>query len=249
MTHEEIEELLGAYALDAVERDEAEEVERHLLECPRCRSEVASYREVAALMGNYGGDAPAGIWERITGGMEEPSSMPALRALPGGRPTGLRRALVPVMGAAVAAAVVALALVGIRLSSLDGRINHLQSALGQQSISRTAVQALLAADTRKVVMTSGDDRLQADLAVRSDGQTVIAWDDLPVLPPGRTYQMWGLVGHAPVSLGITGRDARNAIFRIDRAMSLLMITDEPAGGVPRPGETPVLVQGSLAGVL
>lgn len=65
MTHAEISELLGAYALDAVSPDEATEIEQHLAECPRCRAEVAAHREVAGVLGNLGGTAPAGLWSRI----------------------------------------------------------------------------------------------------------------------------------------------------------------------------------------
>lgn len=65
MTHAEIAELLGAYALDAVSPDEAAEIEEHLAECPRCRAEVSAHREVAGVLGNLSGTAPAGLWGRI----------------------------------------------------------------------------------------------------------------------------------------------------------------------------------------
>ena len=65
LAHEDIQELLGAYALHAVDPDEAEVVERHLEGCPRCRAEVEGHREVATLIGNSGGDAPDGLWDRI----------------------------------------------------------------------------------------------------------------------------------------------------------------------------------------
>ena len=58
MTHAEIAELLGAYALDAVSPDEAAEIEEHLAECPRCRAEVSAHREVAGVLGNLSGTAP-----------------------------------------------------------------------------------------------------------------------------------------------------------------------------------------------
>ncbi len=75
--HHELQELLGAYALDAVDPDEAAEIEFHLLTCPRCRAELAEHREVAALLGYAGAPAPAGVWDRIVAGLEEPP--PALR--------------------------------------------------------------------------------------------------------------------------------------------------------------------------
>ena len=65
LTHEEIQELLGAFALDAVDGDEAEAIELHLRECPRCRAEVTEQREVAALLAHTGATAPEGVWVRI----------------------------------------------------------------------------------------------------------------------------------------------------------------------------------------
>src|SRR5262245_65530962 len=65
LTHDEIQELLGAYCLDAVDPDEVEAIEAHLPDCPRCRAEVAELREVAALLANNDTDAPDGLWDRI----------------------------------------------------------------------------------------------------------------------------------------------------------------------------------------
>ncbi len=73
-THEELQELLGVYALDALEPDEAAEVEAHLAQCPRCAAEVDAHREVAGLIGNGGAEAPAELWDRIA------------ERLPAGRP-------------------------------------------------------------------------------------------------------------------------------------------------------------------
>ena len=69
-THTELQELLGAYALDAVDGDEYDAVELHLRECPRCRAELADHREVAALIGHGGAAAPEGVWDRIVAAIE-----------------------------------------------------------------------------------------------------------------------------------------------------------------------------------
>ena len=63
-THEEVAELLGAYALDAVGPDEVVMIETHLEVCPRCRAEVAAHREVAAVLAYGGATAPDGLWAR-----------------------------------------------------------------------------------------------------------------------------------------------------------------------------------------
>jgi len=69
--HDVVQDLLGAFSLDAVEADEAVEVERHLEVCARCRQELSGYREVTSLLAHGGGEAPAGLWERIAAGMGE----------------------------------------------------------------------------------------------------------------------------------------------------------------------------------
>ncbi len=64
-THEEIQELLGAYALDAVDRGTEAIIELHLESCIRCSTEVAQHHEVAALLANSGGAPPAELWDGI----------------------------------------------------------------------------------------------------------------------------------------------------------------------------------------
>ncbi|MGD2050838.1 MAG: zf-HC2 domain-containing protein [Acidimicrobiia bacterium] len=61
MTHRDIQEFLGAYALDAVEEEERRTVERHLTICPECRSEVVDHREVAARLAPATA-GPPGLW-------------------------------------------------------------------------------------------------------------------------------------------------------------------------------------------
>jgi anti-sigma factor RsiW len=69
--HQEIEELLGAYALDAVDDDEGRVVEAHVATCPRCRAELAEHRAVTGLFAFSGQEAPGGLWDRISAGMHE----------------------------------------------------------------------------------------------------------------------------------------------------------------------------------
>src|SRR5256885_12618210 len=70
MTHTEISELLGAYALDAVDGDEAEEVRAHLDTCPRCADEVRQHREAAAPLAFAGERAPEGLWDPVPARLE-----------------------------------------------------------------------------------------------------------------------------------------------------------------------------------
>lgn len=72
--HDAVAELLGAYALDALEPDEMAMVTAHLATCPRCAAEVDEYRSVAALLANAGGDAPQGLWDRISSELQAPTT-------------------------------------------------------------------------------------------------------------------------------------------------------------------------------
>jgi len=69
---DEFEELLGAYALDACDPAEEAAIAQHLVGCPRCRAELAAHEEVAGVLGNLGGEAPAGLWDRIWGEIASP---------------------------------------------------------------------------------------------------------------------------------------------------------------------------------
>jgi anti-sigma factor RsiW len=105
LSHQELQELTGAFALDAVEPDEREAMELHLLECPRCRAEVAEYREVAAFLAHNGHTAPEGLWDRIAGALEEaPPPLDLAPVVPLPQP---RRAVGLRIVAAVAAAAAA----------------------------------------------------------------------------------------------------------------------------------------------
>lgn len=84
ISHEESAQLLGVYALDGLDPDEAALVEEHLDQCPRCRAEVSRHHEIAGLLGNSGAEAPVELWDRIAGQLEEPTARPGRQG--SGRP-------------------------------------------------------------------------------------------------------------------------------------------------------------------
>ena len=52
MSHDEASELLAVAALHAVDAETLAAIEEHAATCPRCQSELDSYRAVAAALGN-----------------------------------------------------------------------------------------------------------------------------------------------------------------------------------------------------
>ena len=62
---DDLDDLLGAYALDAVNEDERKLIEAYLLRSPTARAEVQRHHEVAAAISTNPGETPAPLWLRI----------------------------------------------------------------------------------------------------------------------------------------------------------------------------------------
>ncbi len=81
-TDAELDELLGALALDAIDDpDEREAVETYVLRSPRARDELDSHRIVASALGNSVITAPADLWGRIADGLRTTAPAPVVRPL------------------------------------------------------------------------------------------------------------------------------------------------------------------------
>jgi anti-sigma factor RsiW len=178
MSHSDIQELLGAYALDAVDPVTAAAIEEHLNGCVRCSVEIAQHHEVAGLLANSGGSAPSNLWDGIakqlggatdqswdrlaarldvpTDGRPGPSdttgeTVPAPTVVP--IDAGRRRHRRATTGAGLVATIAAaLALVfGLQVHHLNGQVNALQS--GPQ-LSAAERAALASPTTRRIPLSS-----------------------------------------------------------------------------------------------
>jgi hypothetical protein len=241
LTHLEAVDLLGAYALDAVEVDEREAIERHLRECPRCRAEVADHRMVASFLASGGGRAPDGLWDRIAGSLEEPP--PELRLAPV-VPLAGRRSASARLGAAVAAVAAAvIALLGIQVVHQGNQIDHLaQQQRPGVDLLAAATRALADPDARRAALRSTDGKLSADAAVRPDGTGFLVVHRLPALPSGRTYQLWAIAGGQKISAGVLGRQPQVVAFRYAfPGVAAFAVTDERDGGVVETANAPVVL--------
>jgi anti-sigma factor RsiW len=253
--HDELRMLLGAYALDAVDPDEAAAVRAHLDECQRCADEVARHHEVASLLANEGGDAPAHLWEEISARIEPGGSgggIPAGDAFtpftaPDARParrTRRTRRPARVVGALLAAAaVVAIAALGVQVGRLDHRVGQLQAAGPQQGLSRAVAAAVADPQARDVTLasTSATPAAVAEVVLLPSGASYAINSGLPAIGSDRTYQLWGKVGSRFVSLGLMGSHPDAIAFRVDPAapVSLFAVTNERAGGAMQPTAPPV----------
>ncbi len=243
LSHPEIEELLGAYALDAVDPGEAEQIELHLRGCPQCAAEVASHREAAACLAQVGAPAPEGVWTRIAANLEEPPPELDLARLTSLTP---RRRMLPFrpVAALAASAAAVIAALGVQVVRQDQRIDRLPEIVEKRGLDEAVAAALFDAGAQRVQLRTDDGRLIARAVVQPNGNGYLVPENLPPLSKDRTYQLWALVGGRTVSVGVLGADPGVAAFKADADLSMLAITAEPAGGVVAPRDTPV-VQGFL----
>lgn len=242
-SHAELEALLGAYALDAVDGEEREELELHLRDCPRCRAEVADHREVAGRLAYSGAAAPEGVWDRIAESLEAtPPELDLTVRVPGGTQVvplgdGTARRRRPwstrLLAGLGAAALVAVVVLGVALVRQDDKIGDLEDQLREVSLDRVAQGTFEDPDARRIVLTSPDGRLTAPMAMTPDGLGYLIASDLPELSGDETYQLWQVTGGQEVSLG-TFREPTVVAFGASSEAEQFVVTREAGAGVPTP---------------
>lgn len=247
-THREIEELLGAYALDALDEDERVLVDAHLVGCPRCRNEVTAHRETIVLLANTGADAPEGVWNRISEALDEaPPELDLGRILPfdpsladepkrPARVARLTRRSVSVRATAAMVAVAAglFAFLGLRVGD-----DEVGGPDGGYSLNEAFAAASSDPDAEKVNLQTTDGEQGAQVVRMPDGTGFIAAHTLDSLPSDRTYQLWGLRGEEAISLGVLGNDPGAASFTVVGPLDGFAITNEAAPGVDVSANKPV----------
>lgn len=232
-------DLVGAYALDALEADEVDAFELHLSECPKCRAELREHRETAALLAHAGAAAPAGVWDRIAAELEdaptgEGTVFPISRAR-SARPA-LRRF-------AIAAAAIAAGVIGINSAMLVQQRNDIVKLQPSAAASLRALaeKAMDDPTSRVATLRRSDGAVAAEAVVTKDGRGYLLHPALPQLDSERAYQLWGLTQYgSPVSLGVLGGNVRIASFIAKLPVNELAITVEKAAGALTPTGVPLL---------
>jgi anti-sigma-K factor RskA len=225
----ELEELLGAYALDAVEPDEKRRVEDYLRINPRAAAEVQQHREVATMLAFTGMDAPAGVWSRIESEIESSAPVPGpelAKVLAINRKnSGGRRLVRP---ATLVSAAAALALLAVGFVAVSGRSNGRTDPIAQAYAA-----ALDADDSATTQLVADGSTVSATGVIDADGHGYLDAADLPALDGDETYQLWGVLADSDdvVSIGIVGSDPGLETFTVDGSVAALALTIEQAPGV------------------
>jgi anti-sigma-K factor RskA len=247
----ELDELLGAYALDAVDDDEREQIETYLERTPDARSLVGEYRETAALLSHDSTDAPAGLWERIERTLEEepprlaPPAGAGVVRLESRRSRFARRIAV---AAAVAAAVIGVGVLSVKVVQQGDRIDQLDRQAQTGAVLAAAENASRDPNAIRTAMSSPDGTVEARVVYLPDGDGFLVDNNLRALPADRTYQLWALMGDTQpaqaISAGVLGPNPGVTAFRVQGPVAAFAITDEQAPGVASPSNAPV-VQGTV----
>lgn len=261
MTCEEIDELAGAIALDAIPVEEWPAINQHLATCRRGHPQIRELRDVALLLLEAAPplEPPASLRGRILAaaradaegdgapGTPQPlpiSSLPT--PLP--QPPAQRAWWAGAGWAAAAAAVVVAAALGVWAISLrddlDRTEERLTSAQQQLDTQQNALAALTGDGEQ--YRFSGDLPGAGGSVLRTqDGNVTLVVHGLPPIDD-RIYQVWALKGGQPVSLGVFAPDeSGRTVVPIDDDLQdadAVAITLEPGPrGSPGPTSDPLLV--------
>jgi anti-sigma-K factor RskA len=242
---EDMHTLAGAYALDALTELERAGFARHVDDCPACAAEVAELTETAARLGAATPMSPPpglrqAVLTRITR-VRQVRDTPPTRAARGDAAQRWRaRSLI-----AAAAAVVALAGVGVVWTVEEQRVGDARSQYSAAQAEQQRIDAILGAGDVSVhtATTAGGGRITVAVsASQNDGVVVLA--NMPAPPSGKAYQLWLIHGSAPTNAGVMAAGARSGttlLTGVDGA-DQLGVTVEPTGG----SQTPTLP--TVAGV-
>ncbi len=276
MTHDELRELSGGYALGVLDEPERGAFEAHVATCAECAAEVRELTAVATALALDAPqiDPPAALRDRVL--QAATGAAPSLAASGFSRPsTELGTALKwrqPVLAMLSAAAVLAALASGIYAASLLRRIDALEQQLRtaadrEAQSQRQLVQLRAALDASgevRRILGAGDLR-RVDLAgtkaaPAASGRAfwsatqglVVAFVNLPPTSGGRVYQLWVIPpGGDPIGAGLLetptdGRVLALAAPGTAQRVGTVAITLEPAGGSIVPTLSNMIAAGSVA---
>ncbi len=251
LTPAELDELLAAYALDAVDAEEREQLDAYLERSPDAAREIAELQETAALLAFTGPDeAPDTLWDRIENalGAEPPRLvMPfdtAARRSPRRRRGVATKVAIGIAGASAIAAGITAVVVSDEMSRQEERLDRVAGSVANDGMHRAAEAAAADPRSRTVRLVARRGSGSATVIAMPDGAAFLMARDMEHLGPDRTYQLWAITGDPDgpevVSAGVLGRSLDLAAFQAPEGATGFMVTDEATPGVVTTAAKPVL---------
>jgi anti-sigma-K factor RskA len=237
----ELDALLGAYALDALDDDERARMDAYLERTPAARDELDELRESAASLALAPVDdlqAPPELWARIsssiTTGDSERDELSARRVR---RSSAARWAFPVGVAAAIAIVVLAGAVVALQQRLDDAR------SPSASALTAKFEQATRQDGARELALAPRSGSEVARLVLLPDGTGYLVNDDLSPLRTDQTYQLWVLMGDPAeptvISAGVLGNAPTAAGFKTAGPVLGFALTVEHDGGVTSSTQPPV----------
>lgn len=231
LDHEEVRDLLGAYAINAVSPKESLAVAAHLHDCEACRSEVDQAARSAALLGSLPALPPESLWQRIEARIDESQPpAPPLLVRPSNGAGMAKHAKVTIAAAIFVAFAGTASLTGVTLDT----------SFNQPSREEIARRSSSTTGARTVVLSGAEFDRSATVVLLPDGRGFLLDSNLPELRPDRTYQLWAVMGQSAISAAVLGPNPNFSPFTAAGDVTALAITEERAGGVVASDNRPVL---------
>jgi anti-sigma-K factor RskA len=205
----------AAYALGALEPDEAERFRTHIAECVVCRDELTAFQRVtgALPMAAPQFPAPRGLRRKVLKQVRAEARAGATPAAGRWATPRIRPAWAGALAGAVAVAVVVVIAIGT-----GGSGTHvIAAAVGDAQLRVSGNHAELVVDR---------------LPQPASGHIYEVWLERPGRAPQRTNALFSVTQRGAADVDVPG-DLHG--------VSQVMVTQEPAGGSPAPTTNPVIV--------
>jgi anti-sigma-K factor RskA len=220
--NDDIHDLSGAYALDALDDLERARFAAHLAKCPTCQRDVAEFRGAATHLGRAVAEPPppalrASVLSAITE-VRQDRPGPAPRAQ---RHTGRWVTLAAGIAAALVIGVLTTQLFSIRADRNE-----------QEQIAD-----IVAAPDAAIMALDGEVGSGRMFWSPSLGRSLLVLDGLPTLESDRDYQLWFVVAGEQIPVEVYHPDDHRIVAvtpDLPEGLEALGITEEPAGGSPAP---------------
>ena len=261
--HEQFEEDLALYSMNALEGEERASLEKHLATCGACRLELEQLRSDGALLAisTLGPRPPLRARQRLLDAVAKKApSTPTLsqRTRKDGAPIIGRRSWWPVLGWAATAAVIVFAAslwkenAALKQNLASASAQAVQSARELDDLRRIAAP-IIAPEAQRITLVSVKTPPQPQgkaFYLRNRSNLLFVANNMPALPPQKVYELWLIpVQGAPIPAGVFKPDAHGSATVVNPPLpagaeaKAFAITVENEGGATTP-TMPIVMMGT-----
>lgn len=223
LSHADIQELLGAYALGAVDERERAIIETHRQTCESCRAELDEHRRLAEALRRH---AP-----RVSALASASSNGSATTSGSVAREGPARRWMVPV----ATAFVIVIVMLGGLLAQGQIRAHDLEATMNRiELLERAQLAAADPAAILTTLRTPSDEPVLTVVSRTAGGASYAVNSTVPQLADGRTYQLWRVDNQGVSAVTVLGARPEVVAFALPSGVTGFLLTIETEIAPSRP---------------